>query len=512
MLPPIPDICMKSTISIVFRKFSLRNGVAYQRFLQRAHLHQNSLLQPITPQALIDLLQESKRVQSISAIKEVHALAITIGPSSADPVVLHNSIISKYASLGEFVGARHLFNRMPDRSVVSYNCMIKACFSDGNLQEGWKLFADMRNNGFYPTERTICGLFSSDGTSLCQGLQLLSLTVKSGFLCMGPFVGTALLVNYSGFLSGFVGNSCLELGEQVHGLVMKFGFKDSTLVSKSLINMYAKCGEICLTEKCFNEVAAKDIVSWNTMIGVMAKSKRPEKGFVTFLRMCEDGTIPNETTFVSVLSSCSRLRNPSFGEFVHAKVIKRGAESDIYVGSALVDFYGKCDKSELAHLCFDEISHKNSVSWNSLMASYANKDSSIPFLLLEEMVQLGYRPNEFSFSTLLKSSLALEVQQLHSFIIKTGYDDNETGQYEKTQDLFSVLEERDIVSWNILIAACARNGDYTEAFELVNHMLRAKIIPDSYTFASPFSICSKLNNLALGNSLHHHSKDWNQLL
>jgi pentatricopeptide repeat protein len=40
------------------------------------------------------------------------------------------------------------------------------------------------------------------------------------------------------------------------------------------------------------------------------------------------------------------------------------------VGSALVDFYAKCDKLVDAHHCFDEIYEKNVVSWNALILGY----------------------------------------------------------------------------------------------------------------------------------------------
>lgn len=606
---------MRKTTSIASKNLHLFNGIISLSCTQKLYLsipmqkyHQISqhlCEEPITHQRLIDLLQEPTRVQSISTTKAIQALTITMGPNPIEPVVLYNSIISKYASLGEIPAARKVFDKMPQRNVVSYNTMIKACNRDGILEEAWKLFCEMRSLGFNPTQFTFGGLLSSALMSLAQGFQLLSLIVKSGFLCADAFVGTALLgvfgshgcldevirvfedmpvknlvtwncmislfaqhgfvgdstqmflelmkcgmelseFSFVGVLSGFVGELQMGLGEQIHGLVIKYGFQERVSIANSLINMYAKCGEIYLAEKLFEKFPVKDIVSWNTMIGAMTKGDRPEKAFAIFLKMCEKGIFPNETTFVNALSFCFGLKELSLGECIHAKIIKRNLESYVYVGSALVDFYAKFDKLEVALVCFDKISDKNLVSWNSLMAGYSNRNSSVSLLLLEEMIHLGHRPNEFSFSTVLKSSLDLEAQQLHAFIIKMGYHDHEyvssslitsyaknghtsdalkfldanctslpvvpsnvvagiynrTRQYERTQELYSVLEEPDIISWNILIAACSRNGDYKEAFELFDHMLRARIKPDNYTYASLFCVCTKLCNLALGSCLH----------
>lgn len=79
---------------------------------------------------------------------------------------------------------------------------------------------------------------------------------------------------------------------------------------------------------------------------------------------------------------------------------------------------------------------------------------------------------------------------------------NRTGHYEKTQELYAAMEYPDTVSWNILLVACSRNGDYKETFELFDHMLRSKVFPDNHTFVSLLSVCTKLCSLALGSSLH----------
>ncbi|KAF2295073.1 hypothetical protein GH714_031349 [Hevea brasiliensis] len=301
-----------------------------------------------------------------------------------------------------------------------------------------------------------------------------------------------------------------------------------------------------LAEKTFEEAACTDVVTWNTIIGALAKNKKPREALEQFLKMYENGIMPNQTTFVSLISSCANLLIPMYGEFVHAKIIMHALETDVYVGSALVDYYAKCGKLDDAKRCFVTINEKNEVSWNALIQGCANKCPSASISLLLEMLQCGYRPNEFSFSAVLKSSSKLEIQQLHCLIIRMGYEDNEyvlaslissygrnglisdvpvfiaasetplsavpsnniagiynrSGQYHEALKLLSQLEEPDDVSWNIVIAACARNRNYKEVFELFKHMLMARIHPDNYTYVSLISVCSKICDLALGSSVH----------
>lgn len=556
-------------------------------------------------QRILRLLKTCSRAPSLRSTKPLHALTVTAGPNPDQPIFLYNSIISLYASLGEPVTARKLFDKMPDRNVVSFNSIISAYSRCGYVEDALRMFLYMINRGFEPTQFTFGGLLSCASLNPVEGAQLQASVLKNGLFCADAFVGTALLGLYGrhgcldevvsvfedmprkslvtwnsivsifgkhGFVedcmflfcelvrsevalteSSFVGvihglsnEQDLEFGEQIHGLVIKNGFDYELLVANSLVNMYFQCAGIWSAEKMFKDVEIRDVVSWNTIIGALAESENFGKALELYLRMSVDIVFPNQTTFVYVINSCAGLQNSILGKSIHAKVIKNALECDVFVGSALVDFYAKCDNLEGAHLCFSEISNRNIVSWNALILGYASKSSPTSIFLLIELLQLGYRPNEFTFSHVLRSSLAFQLLQLHCLIIRMGYENyeyvlgslmtsyaksglisdalafvtalnipravvpaniiagiyNRTGQYNETVKLLSQLERPDIVSWNIVIAACAHNGDYKEVLELFKYMRAARIYPDNYTFVSLLSVCSKLCNLALGSSLH----------
>lgn len=558
----------------------------------------------IKHQRLIQLLQEPNGVQSLEATKALHALTITMGPDPTQPFLPNNTIMSKYSSFGDILNARKVFDNMPKRNVASYNTMISGYSRNGSLLEAWKLFSEMRSWGYVPTQFTFGGLLGCESLDVLQGFKLQALAEKLGLFFVDAVTGTALVgllgrrgcldeamqvfdemprknlvtlncmislfgqyecaeesmivlrrlirsgmvpseSTFVGILVGFVGELDLVLGEQVHGMVVKNGLDFSVSVNNSLISMYAKCSDIQTVEKMFEDLPVKDVVSWNTMIGAVAKFERVDRALVVFGKMCASGVLPNDTTYASVLNCCTSQQFRLLGESIHAKVIQRKFESDVYVGSALVDFYVKCNRLDDAHVCFDEISEKNVVSWNTLMLGYSSKGSYVT-LLLRQMIHSGCHPTEYSLSIAVKSSGLSQVLQLHSLPIKMGYIDNDyvssslissyaktssvddalkfvtvnemplpvvasnmianiynrNGQFDKTQELFSDLENPDTVSWNILIAACSRNGDYKEVFELFGHMRMARVSPDRYTYVSLFSVCTKLCNLGLGSSLH----------
>ncbi|WMV39310.1 hypothetical protein MTR67_032695 [Solanum verrucosum] len=527
----------------------------------------------IKHQRVIQLLQEPNWIQSLDATKALHALTITMGPDPTKPFLANNTIMFKYSVFSDIRIARKVFDNMSKRNVASYNTMISGYSRNGSLLEACKLFSEMRGCGYVPTQfsfggvlgwTALLGLLGRKGW-LDEAMQVFDEMPKRNLVtlnCMISLLGQYECVEESmmvlrsgmapsestfvGILVGFVGELDFILGELVHGLVVKNGLDFSVSVNNSLINMYAKCSDIHKTEKMFEDVPVKDVVSWNTMVGAMAKIERADRALVVFRKMCVSGLLPNDTSYVSALSCCTSQQFRLLGESIHAKVIQKKFESDVYVGSALLDFYVKCDRLDDAHVCFDEISEKNVVSWNTLMLGYSSKGSSYAISLFQQMIHSGCLPTEFSFSIAVKLSGLLEVLQLHSLSIKMGYIDNDyvssslissyaktssvdyalrfvttndmplpvvasnmianiynrNGQFDKTQELFSDLENPDTISWNILIAACSRNGDYEEIFELLGHMRMARVSPDRYTYVSLFSVCTKLCNLGLGSSLH----------
>lgn len=499
-----------------------------------------------------------------------------------------------------------MFDALPEKTVVSYNTLITAYGRRGNVGDAWKLLRHMRESGFVPTQYTLTGLLTCEWLSLSQGFQLLALSIKNGLFDADAFVGTAMLglfgrhgcldeaflafedmpqkslVTWNSMLSllarnGFVEDSkvlfCdlvrlgislsegsfvallsglgdseedLKYGEQIHGLMTKSGFDCEINAVNSLIHVYVRCRTMFSAERLFEKVPIQNVVSWNMIIDALVKSERPQMAMEMFMNMSSRGLMPSQATFVAVLDSCTSLTNLVCGESIHAKVIGSGFESDVIVGTALVNFYAKCDKLVSAHNCFNQIEKKNVVSWNSLILGYSNMCSSKSILLLREMLQLGYFPNEFSFTAVLKSSSLSNLHQLHGLVLRMGYESceyvlsslamaytrngllnealafveefnyplpvipsniiagmyNRTGRYYETIKLLSLLEEPDVVSWNIVISACARSNNYNEVFELFKHMHFARIHPDKYTFMSALCVCTKLCRLDLGRSLH----------
>ncbi|CAA7054202.1 unnamed protein product [Microthlaspi erraticum] len=554
---------------------------------------------------LVSLLNVCRKAPSFARTKALHALSITLCYTLQQPVYICNNIICLYAKLGDVSCAGKVFDQMRERNRASFNTIISGFSKCGYAEKASGVFSEMREFGYLPNQFTVGGLLSCASSDVRAGTQLHGLSLKYGLFMADAFVGTELLCLYGrlgllemaervfedmplkslvtwnhmmsllgergflkecfflfrelvwmgaclsecSFLGVFSSVSCesdLEICKQVHCSAMKKGLDCEGFIANSLISAYGKCGKINMAERVFEEAASCDIVSWNAVIGATAKSENPLRALKLFLSMTEHGVSPNQGTYVTVLGTSSQMQMLSFGCQIHGTLIKYGCETDLFLGNALIDFYAKCGRLEDSRLCFDSIRDKNIVCWNALLWGYANRDDPVCLSLFLQMFQMGFRPTEYTLSTALKPCCAIELQQLHSVIVRMGYEDNDyvlsslmrsyaknqlvdnvlllldwssepssvvplniaagiysrRGLYHESVELISTQEQPDTVSWNIAIAAFSRSDSHGEVIELFKHMLQSNIRPDNYTYVSILSVCSKSCDFTLGSSIH----------
>ena len=79
---------------------------------------------------------------------------------------------------------------------------------------------------------------------------------------------------------------------------------------------------------------------------------------------------PDLVTMVSVLPACGHLASLQQGKLIHGYILRNRFESDVFVGTALIDMYAKCGSIKTARKLFDNMSNKNVVSWNAMIVGY----------------------------------------------------------------------------------------------------------------------------------------------
>ncbi|KAE8655237.1 Haloacid dehalogenase-like hydrolase superfamily protein isoform 1 [Hibiscus syriacus] len=154
--------------------------------------------------------------------------------------------------------------------------------------------------------------------------------------------------------------------KQVHAALQKAALHTENYVASGLIGMYSKCGRTEMVGHIFSSLPELDIVCWNSMI--------------------------------AVLSCCTKLSSSFQGRQIHSQVVKDGYESDVFVGTALVDMYCKCGDIDEAQKHFDMMPVRNVVTWNEMIHGYAeNGRGDDAARLYEDIIASGVKPDRITF-------------------------------------------------------------------------------------------------------------------
>ncbi|KAJ7534721.1 hypothetical protein O6H91_12G000400 [Diphasiastrum complanatum] len=355
---------------------------------------------------------------------------------------------------------------MKERDVVSWNVMIAGYAQNGLGKEALALYEQMQREGVQPSRVTFVVLLKA-----CASI------------------------------------AALEQGKQLHSDIIKRGFGLDVIVRSTLVDMYAKCGCLEDARELFNNMSERNVVLWTLMIAGYAQNGLCKEALALYEQMQQEAVLPNNVTFAVLLKACASIAALEQGKQLHLHIIKRGFESDVIVRSTLVDMYAKCGCTKYARELFNNMSERDVVSWNVMIAGYAQNGLVKEALALhEQMKQEGVQPDDVTFVVLLKacaSIAALEQgKQLRSDIIKRGLEwdlivaNTLVDMYSKcgctvdARELFNNMIERDVVSWNVMIAGYAQNGLGKEALALYEQMKQEGLQPNNVTYICVLSACS----------------------
>ncbi|KAG9442848.1 hypothetical protein H6P81_018702 [Aristolochia fimbriata] len=231
--------------------------------------------------------------------KSLHGYAIRKG--FLPQLLLETALMDFYATSSEIKSVVELFDAIDEKSLVSWNTLIKAYAQNGQYTQAIQLFHDLIEEPGQQDEVTL----------------------------------SSVIPAYSEL--GF-----LRLGRQIHSYALKQGYGSNTFILNSMIYLYAKCGDLKSSQKLFDGMAQKDVVSWNSIImgyGIHGYGKSAVEFFSIMKRV---GLPPNAVTFTSLLSSCSNngLIEEGWQYFTSMKQ-DYGIEPQIEHYGCMVDLIGR---------------------------------------------------------------------------------------------------------------------------------------------------------------------------
>uniref|UniRef100_A0A803QCG8 Pentatricopeptide repeat-containing protein n=1 Tax=Cannabis sativa TaxID=3483 RepID=A0A803QCG8_CANSA len=231
------------------------NALEIFRRLLRVKMRPNSV-------TLASIFPAFSGMTALKLGKELHGNTIKMGLDKL--CYVGSSITDMYAKCGRLDLARRVFQRMPERDSICWNSMITNCSQNGKPEEAIDLFRRM-------------GL---------EGIK---------YDC----------VSISAALSSCANLPALHYGKEIHGFMIRRGAFSSDIFSGSaLIDMYAKCGNLYVARRVFNEMESKNEVSWNSIIAAYGNHGHLEESLILFHDMLEKQIAPDHVTFLGIISAC----------------------------------------------------------------------------------------------------------------------------------------------------------------------------------------------------------------
>lgn len=393
----------------------------------------------------------------------VHSPIIKLGIQ--DNLLLTNNLLSLYAKRYGADYARHLFDEMPQRDVVSWTGILSAYVKDGNHEEALRFFHLTKVSGEKPNEFTFSNVLRSCSAS---------------------------------------GN--LVHGTKVHACLLKHGFESNPILCSNLIELYSKWDLLEDTVKVFDGMENGDTLSWTAMISSLVQAGKWTQAVCFFVRMIEKAVSPNEYTFVKLLIACSSL-GIDHAKLIHSQLIVWGVGLNLVLKTALVDAYSKCQKMEDAMKVLQQTSEQDVQLWTTMITGFTqNKNFEGAISAFRDMGGNNIVANSYCYAGILNacsSAQALQMgKQIHAQAIRAGLEnDTSVGNalldfYAKCSNaiedviwVFKGMTLPNVISWTTLIVGLASHGLRDECYRAFLEMRFVGRKPNSFTLSSILQAC-----------------------
>ncbi|KAJ7980584.1 Pentatricopeptide repeat-containing protein [Quillaja saponaria] len=342
--------------------------------------------------------------------------------------------------------------------------------------------------------------------------------------------------------------------KQVHAHLILQGLDQCCYVVTKLIRMLTKLEAPMepYSLLVFKQVKYPNPFLWTALIRGYAVQGPFFESVRLYNCMRREGIHPVSFTFSAMFKACGVVLDVILGRQVHAQTILMGGfASDLFVGNTMINMYIKCGFLDSARQVFDEMSHRDVVSWTELIVAYskdgkmesaqdlfdempvkdmvvwtaivtgyaqnASPREAIEFF--EKMQAAGINTDEVTLVGVISACAQLGASKYANWIRdiaeKSGFGPEENvvvgsafvdmyskcGNAEEAYKVFEGMKERNVFSYSSMIVGFAMHGQARAAIELFYEMLKTDIKPNRVTFVGVLTACSHAGMVEQGQQI-----------
>ncbi|KAH7427509.1 hypothetical protein KP509_10G047500 [Ceratopteris richardii] len=407
----------------------------------------------------------------------IHSYLLRDGKESG--VVVGTILLNFYAACGNFDDAQNIFTRLPNKNIVSWGAFIAGCAQHRKDHLALELYEEMQNMGLAPDADVLSSVLKA-----CSGIKDL--------------------------LQGLL----------IHDKVIRQSVEGNIVIGNTLIDMYAKCGDLVDAQQVFDTLPKKTAVTWSSMLAGYVSNGLGFHALDLFMKSHSNDICLNTFIGSSLIKSCGQLCDSEKGRILHSYLVDSGHEADSVVKNALIDMYFKCGCLSEAYTVFDSSCTRDVVAWGSLISGFVQAGShNVALSLFGQMHQENRGGNSVTFSCALQACAGIrdltKGRLIHYQVVVVGIEDDDTigstlvDMYAKclclmeAQKVFESLSIKTPISWGALIDGFASQDDHGHlAFGLFQKMKDELSLPNMVLFSSVLKACCKSGSVQEGRLIH----------
>ncbi|KAH7279397.1 hypothetical protein KP509_37G017700 [Ceratopteris richardii] len=358
---PIRNVCSWTALIAGYAD----HGYCEKAFECYEHMQSEGVSPNVT--ALASILKACIPQNSLDKAQELHCEIERRGLIAKEPI-LGSILVHLYANSGLLIKARHTFNALSEHDVVTWTALIGGNAGHGHGEIALMFFDRMRLEGGFPNPSTFacalkacaCLKETKRGSKLHLELESLGLTTDNDFVgtsLVDMYVKCGLLVEaqqafekisnrsceiWNALIGGYIeherneaaiecckkmqlegvypdpitymsmlracrGIGSINNGMEVHSEIVRTGLLTRhPALCNSLLELYAKCGMLELTQEVFNELPIRNIFTWNSLVSGYSWADESCNIISSLEAMTLDGIEPDSVSLFTVCHAYSR--------------------------------------------------------------------------------------------------------------------------------------------------------------------------------------------------------------